>query len=340
MRNNSKKLLIGGANHSGTFIGNITDDAPQDATSEHDALNLFKVGTGTETLSGNNTYSGGTNVNAGTLQMGSSTALGNTTVATRVVNGRNAGSERPVPGRQSARSERQWCWRRCLINSSSTAASLAGNITSTSGSYTIGGVGDITLTGAVQGSATKTDGNSLTLGGTTDNVGLGLAVNGGTVILAKSSSSSPPVHAVGAGGIVVMNGGIVRLGGSGGDQIDDSASVTVEDGGEFDMNGQSETFARLTLQSASQLDPALLLNDNGATATLNAPITLTGAGSTFDPDYGDLILTGVVSGTGSLNMRGASILALDAANTYGGGTNVYSGIVQLGNPGRWAAFSC
>ena len=96
----------------------------------------------------------------------------------------------------------------------------------------------ITGTNVVKSGARK-----LVLSGTTDNTGLGMMVNAGTLVLAKSSSAS--VHAIGGGGLTV-NGGTAQLGGSGGDQIYDSANVTVSSGA-FETNGQSETFNTLSI---------------------------------------------------------------------------------------------
>src|SRR5262249_30763310 len=116
-----------------------------------------------------------------------------------------------------------------LINSSQNPASYAGNVTLT-GPATVG-PGQITLSGSVSGNSLTMLGNlptvySLTLSGATDNINLGMVVNNGIVILAKSSSSSPAVHAIGQPGLLI-NGGVVQLGGTGGDQIYDFASVTV-----------------------------------------------------------------------------------------------------------------
>jgi hypothetical protein len=112
-----------------------------------------------------------------------------------------------------------------------------------------------------------------------DNVGIGLNVNSGTVILGKSSvagTGAGGVHAVGAG--VNINGGILQLGGSGGDQIYNTAAVTIAGGGRFNTAGLSEGTApvpstntngmvgmgALTLQSTSNSSYAVI--DFGAGA--------------------------------------------------------------------------
>ncbi len=61
-------LSVGGTNHSGTFSGIIQNGSATVA--------LTTIGTGTETLSGNNTYTGSTTINAGTLEVDGSLESG------------------------------------------------------------------------------------------------------------------------------------------------------------------------------------------------------------------------------------------------------------------------
>jgi autotransporter-associated beta strand protein len=67
-------LIVGGDNTSQTFSGAITATVPAN-------LALTKIGSGTQTLSGENNYTGGTTVDAGTLALGAAASLpGNTAV--------------------------------------------------------------------------------------------------------------------------------------------------------------------------------------------------------------------------------------------------------------------
>ncbi len=198
-------LSVGNNNANTTYSGALTDLG-----------GLTKLGTGTLTLSGANTYSGATTISAGTLKLGSATALGatvgNTTVSSGAVldlNGQTVGNEELEilgTGISSAGA---------LLNSNAAAASFAGDVNDTlsdSGIFSVGGTGDITLTGNVQGRLTKVGGNTLTLSGTVDNVGLGVTANVGTVVLAKTSNSG--VHAIGGAGLTI-GGATVKLGGTG-----------------------------------------------------------------------------------------------------------------------------
>ena len=124
----NKSLTIGGNNQSTTFSGQIIGGG-----------SIVKEGSGTLTLTGNNTYGGGTTINAGTLQIG------------------NGGTTGSVPGN--------------IVNNAALAfnrsdAVTYGDVISGTGSLTQAGSGVLTLTGV----------NTFT-GGTTVSAG-GLAVNG------------------------------------------------------------------------------------------------------------------------------------------------------------------
>jgi autotransporter-associated beta strand protein len=89
----SNQLTVGGNNLSTTVSGDIQDGG----TFGGSGASLVKAGTGTLTLSGNNTYTGATTISAGTLVAASSTALpGQTALAVnlgatlRIGNGVNA----------------------------------------------------------------------------------------------------------------------------------------------------------------------------------------------------------------------------------------------------------
>jgi len=299
-------MSLGDSGGGDSFSGSIADGA-----SGTGILAVTKTGTGTQTLSGTNTYSGLTTVAAGTLKLGSANALGATTGGTTVasgavldLNGQNVGAETlTLAGTGSGGG--------ALSNSSGTTASLAGDLTS--GTYAVGGTGNITLTGNVQGTLTKVGTNTLTLGGTVDNNGLAVIANSGTVVLAKNpSSTSPAVHAIGGGGLTVA-GATVQLGGPGGDQIYSEAAVTVNSG-TLDFNGYSEGFN--------------VLGGSGGTIRNNA------AGTTSTMTVGERDSDGVYAGTiadgagmMALTKTGLGTLTLSGNSTYRGATTIANGIL-------------
>ncbi len=70
--NTAARLTVGAGGASSTFSGTIRDGAA--------ALSLVQAGSGTLTLTGNNSYSGKTWIEAGTLAVGGATALGTSTL--------------------------------------------------------------------------------------------------------------------------------------------------------------------------------------------------------------------------------------------------------------------
>ena len=224
-----------------------------------------------------------------------------------------------------------------LVNSSATAASFAGTVTA-NGPFTVGGTGDITLSGSVNSGnqvLTKIGNNTLTLSGTTDNSNLAVTVDSGTVVLAKTSSGSPnDVHAIGEETLTV-NGGTAQLGGTGGDQIYDLGNVTVTSGS-FDTNGRNETFDDLSLQGAGIGGSGALVNSaaafsaitptGGTTLTGNATIGVT-------QSSGELQLNNAISGNFALTKVGSGTLLLAGNNTFTGGVTINAGTLQVGNPG-------
>ena len=100
---------------------------------------------------------------------------------------------------------------------------------------------------------TKTGGGRLTLGGTADNAYLGMAINGGTVVLIKTSSAS--VHGLGAASSVA-SGATLQLSGTGNYDLYSGCILTVNSGGLFDLGGQSaETLPLTPPPTAAQLWP-------------------------------------------------------------------------------------
>jgi fibronectin-binding autotransporter adhesin len=261
---------------------------------------LTKSGPGTLLLSGNNTYSGTTTISVGTLMLRNAHALGSTADGTTIASGATLDLDAEAVGAESLTIFGTGVGGNgALINSSASAASLSGAVTA-GAAFTVGGTGDITLSGSVNSLPafvlTKVGNNTLTLNGTSDNSNLGATVKSGTLVLAKASSSSPDVHAVGSPGLVV-NGGIAQLGGTGGDQIIDVATVTVTSGA-FDTNGQSETFATLNLQGTGLGNAGALIN--------------TAAGASTITPTNDVALTAnaTVGGTGDITING-SVLGND-----------------------------
>ncbi|MDB5047740.1 MAG: Fibronectin type domain protein [Fibrobacteres bacterium] len=170
-----------------------------------------------------------------------------------------------------------------------------------------------TYTGIITNQITlvKNGSGTLTLGGGTDNGSLGVTVNAGTLLLAKTSSSS--VHAVGGGGVTIA-GGTVKLGGSGGDQIYNPASIMVNSG-TFDMGGFSE--------SVNNISGSGTIDNTAGSGTFTLTIGANNGSSTF---------SGVIKNTSqtlALTKSGSGTTTLSGANTYAGATTVSSGNLSV-----------
>jgi T5SS/PEP-CTERM-associated repeat protein/autotransporter-associated beta strand protein len=286
-------FTFGVDNGSGTFAGELADN-PGSGVGAH----YIKAGTGTQTLTGNNTYTGTTTLQRGTLALGSAGALGTTSVISFT-----GGS---------------------LKFSAANTTDYSSRFANTSGQvYGIDTNGqNVTFASRVasqNGSLTKTGAGALTLSGTTDNTALAVIVNAGAVVLAKDSSAN--VHAIGGGSpaanLIVNSGGTTRLGGTGGDQIFTGATVQVNSGGLFDLNGRSEGFSILTgsgtvSNSAAGTTGILTLGEGNSSSTLAASL-VNGAGSTA--------LTKVGSGT----------LTVTGNNAFSGGTTIQAGTLIAGH---------
>jgi autotransporter-associated beta strand protein len=100
----------------------------------------------------------------------------------------------------------------------------------------------------------------------------------------------------------------------------------------FDINGQSQTLANLSFagSSARVLNGTLVLNnvvnvvgvghEIGSAVTLSNNVTLSGSG--------ELLISGIVSGTHNIIKNGSGLLKLSGANTYSGTTIINGGIIK------------
>ena len=177
---------------------------------------------------------------------------------------------------------------------------------------------------------------AVTLSGSSDNTGATATVNtNATLVLGKPSSAS--VHAL--NGATVNPGGTLQLAGSGGDQINDSASVTLA-GGAFDLAGQTETlsavngFGRLTNSTGSGvLNLASLASQNGTLTivggTLNMSGTLVAQTGTLTVNSGTLNLAGGGQNVGGTGVQGGGNFILNGGVVNSGSAG--GGYFSVGN---------
>ncbi len=192
-----------------------------------------------------------------------------------------------------------------------TGTAIAGGSITTAGNAplyissaanTTGGV--LTISSTITGNIdVAVAGNSgVTLAGTTANTYTGTTyVNGGTLTLSKGSSA----NAVG-GNIVVRSGGIIAS--SGNNNIPDTATVTIENGGFWNRGNSSETVGTLT-------GAGMLTANTNATAIT----TISNSVAPGDGGIGTMIVSSAISATttNSFVMRSGAVFNFELSGSGG-----------------------
>ena len=300
----------------GTFAGAISGTG-----------GLYKLGTGTVTLAGNNSYAGGTSIDGGALAVSSNSNLGDVSGGLFFYGGT----------------------LKFLTNfdSDRTIGLGAGGIgiiglppLPASGTFDTNGH-DLTLSGVISGpyGLIKAGAGTLTLsaantyaGGTTVNAGtlkLGaggslaatgaLAVNGGTFDLDGHNQTVGALS--GSGGAILLGSGTLSAGGAGNTtlatSISGSGGFVKQGSGGLILTG-ANSYSGGTTVSAGVLQ--------GNTQSLQGNI-LNNAVVTFDQATTGTY-AGVLSGSGMLVKANAGTLTLGGVNSYSGGTLVLGGVLQ------------
>ena len=343
------RLWIGGDTAATVYL-NGTNDAVY--TADHNEVIIGHATTGA----------------AGTVQLGNANALAAATENVEVWSGTldlngQAGVRANSIVLQSGPSS-------ALVNNSASAASYAGGVTLATGSAQLGGAGDLTLSGRVAGAGgfTKIGAGTLTLSGANTYAG-DTAVSAGTLLLGSVTAlGGGPAMDVSSGATLDLAGhsvSLVSLTGAGrvtlgsatltvgssnttttfGGVISGSGALVKTGSGTFTLTGANTysggtTFSAGTVaiataealgSGASTFDGGTLANT--AALTLASAVTLGSGGATFATTGGDLTLSGVVSGVGSLTKTGGATLIFTGANTYSGHTTVSAGTLQIGDGG-------
>lgn len=300
--------------------------------------NLVKEGVGGDlVLSANNSaFTGGIFVNDGTLRATSDQALGATTRGTTVTAGgtvalgslaagpsltiaegfdlageganrtgalRNAANTNTMTGAVTLSSSAR-------IASDAGTLALAGGVSGNGTALTLAGAGNIDVASGLalgSGALTKEGSGVVTFSGSAANTSTGrTTVNGGTLVLAKSGAQAIAGDLVigGAGGTAT-----VRLENS--HQIADTSTVTLGQGGVFQVNGKTETVGGLaSAPGAGQVQLA-----GGALTVANAT---------------ENAYAGSFTGNGVLTKEGTGRLALAGnSESFGATVNVNQGVVAL-----------
>jgi autotransporter-associated beta strand protein len=282
-----------------------------------------KLGDGTLVLGNTaNTTSGANVINAGVVKLGVNQGLANT--ALTVSNGATldlAGFQHLVGATGAT-----------LSGSGTITSSVAGGLLSyeSTTSSDFSGVLSGSLSLAKSGGTSST----LTLSGSSANTYSGdTLVSIGNLTLNKAAG----INAVG-GNLIIGDGGsttrTVSL--SAANQIADTSVVTISNSGRFNLNGNSETIGALTGGVAGvgsvSLSGATLTIAGAAEGNFAGNIALGTSGVLEVGGASNATISGIISSsTGSLAKSGSGTLILSGTNTYGGGTVISNGLLQLGS---------
>ncbi|WP_346910100.1 autotransporter-associated beta strand repeat-containing protein [uncultured Roseibium sp.] len=136
---------------------------------------------------------------------------------------------------------------------------------------------------------------------------------------------SGPVTDAGTNTLVKTGSGTLTLSGTNtasGTMRIDAGTLSVASDGNLSAGTLTFNGGNLAITGATTIDNAMALAAN-ATITNSA----------------DVILSGMISGTGNLTKAGASTLTLSGTNTYSGGTTISGGTLQIGNGGTTGSVS-
>jgi fibronectin-binding autotransporter adhesin len=336
------------------------------AMSGFSPLTVASSNAGTLIFSGASSgFTGGITINGGTVKVGATAGLGagTTTVNSGAVLDLNGiGTSTPL-----ALNGTGIGGAGALINSSATAVTASGNINFASAT-SIGGTGNITVSGTFTGAGafTKVGTDNLTLNANSSDSGA-VTINGGTLTLTTNNGSTGAIQAPsitvnsGASLVLTTNGDVIGYtagrntlfindgtvtNNTSGQRITVQNPVTMVGGtmngtslgdgntGAFSLNGGA-----FNATSDASGNPAIISANVSTQSTIAFNVTRGPAITGTSPD---LIVSGAgnTSGigitpyngnTGGINVTGNGILALTGKNTYTGLTTVSGGTLQL-NP--------
>ncbi|MEK6547673.1 MAG: autotransporter-associated beta strand repeat-containing protein, partial [Bacteroidota bacterium] len=353
----SSILTVGSNNLASTYTGLMENGGG--------ILALTKNGTGILTLSNANTYSGATLINAGGILATNNTALGDVTGSTTVASGAVlqiqgglqlaenvtlTGTGISSLGALISKGGDNVWQGNITTGVSATSIRLdAGNLrlegtTTMGGNLTIGGAGTSIVhvgplvslgtltwdgavvqayTGQISGSANvvKSGAGNVSLSG--DNTFTGsMTVSAGSLILQHNNAlgAASGNTTVSSGSNMILDGGITIAA----ESLSLNGALANGTGALRSINGVNAYLGQITTGGSSVYINA---ESDLSLASISNSVILTFGSAT---GAGNLVVSGAISGTGSLEKTGSNRLSLNVVNGYTGLTRLTAGTIQLG----------
>ncbi len=301
------------------------------------ASQLVKDDGGTLILTGANSYAGGTRINAGTLQIASDGNLGAAGTAVTFAEG---GTLRTTSSFATARGLTME-GTGTLLTDPGTTLTLSGTIAG-AGGVAKQGAGTLVLAGTNSYAGGTRFGAGLTQISADANLGAAtgaMTFSGGTLQTTTSFTSNRTSTLETTGTIVTDPGTTFTLGGA----ISGAGTLIKQGTGTLQLAGNSSYTGGTRLQAgtiaiantvALGAGTSVLTFEGGTLQTLTS--FGTGRNMVFQSNGLFLVdpntvftMSGVASGPGALVKQGAGTMALTGANTYGGGTRIEAGTLQV-----------
>ena len=325
-----QSMILTVSSNTFTVGGSITDSGNS---------TLTKAGSGTLTLGAANSINQGVTLSAGQLNLGNSGSIGSGTfeVDGGLVDNVSGSDMTVSPGEITWAGSFRYLGFANSLDLGGAAVSIPANINVTVVSNTLTTEGDIN---AGNNTLTKNGGGTLSIIGS-NNDHLAMVVNAGTVNLGKSSGYAINLSSSSNRGLTVNTNGLVVITVAGNSQIAHGGSPTTPvtlNGGILDLNGNASTIVdSLLITNSGTLRnsagfPTLRVGSVG-----NYTLILGGTNCTFDvpaasPAAGELDISAVVAGNGSLLKTGGGLLNLYSNITYTGSTIVNGGELTINYP--------
>jgi autotransporter-associated beta strand protein len=341
--------------NNGTFIYSGTSNQTLSGIISGSGVLTKNNSASTLTLAGSNTYTGSTTINAGTLEIGSTGRLGVGSYAQNIVNSGtflyNGTNNQTLSGvisgtgnlTQAGSGNLTLSGNNTYTGSTTISAgtleiassgrlgggSYGGNI-SNNGAFLYSGTNNQSLSGVISGTGALTQNNSsstLTLSGSNTYTG-NTTVSAGILNIQHSNALGGS-----ANGTIVVSGAVLQL--QGGITIASEALTLngsgVSNGGALiNSSGNNEWAGNITIGSALTRIHA----NTGTTLTISGNITNNAGGALHlqGPSGANIIVSGIISGNGSLNTNTTNFpvsLTLSGNNTYTGKSIFNSGTISI-----------